>query len=284
MRIDAHQHFWQYNPARDAWITDQMALLKKDFLPQNLMPELAANNMQGCIAVQADQSEAETLFLLDLAKHHELIQGVVGWVDVRADNVAERLELFSKYPKLCGFRHIVQAEPDDQFMLQPAFLRGINCLAEFGFTYDILVYCRQLPAAIELVSKYPDQLFVIDHIAKPLIREKRYLPWARYLRTIAENPNVYCKISGLVTEANWQSWSANDFKPYLDLVFEVFGVDRLMFGSDWPVCLLAASYSQVVQLIADYTQNLPSADREKIFGMNAAHFYGQRASRHAVAT
>jgi L-fuconolactonase len=284
MRIDAHQHFWQYNPARDAWITDQMALLKKDFLPEHLTPELAANNMQGCIAVQADQSEAETLFLLDLAKHHELIQGVVGWVDVRADNVAERLELFSKYPKLCGFRHIVQAEPDDQFMLQPAFLRGISCLAEFGFTYDILVYCRQLPAAIELVSKYPDQLFVIDHIAKPLIREKRYLPWARYLRTIAGNPNVYCKISGLVTEANWQSWSASDFKPYLDLVFEVFGVDRLMFGSDWPVCLLAASYSQVVQLIADYTQNLPSADREKIFGMNAGHFYGQRASRHAVAT
>jgi L-fuconolactonase len=284
MRIDAHQHFWQYNPARDAWITDQMALLKKDFLPQNLMPELAANNMQGCIAVQADQSEAETLFLLDLAKHHQLIQGVVGWVDVRADNVAERLELFSKYPKLCGFRHIVQAEPDDRFMLQPAFLRGINCLAEFGFTYDILVCCRQLPAAIELVSKYPGQLFVIDHIAKPLIREKRYLPWARYLRTIAENPNIYCKISGLVTEANWQGWSANDFKPYLDLVFEVFGVDRLMFGSDWPVCLLAAGYSQVVQLIADYTQNLPGADREKIFGTNAAHFYGQRASRHAVAT
>jgi L-fuconolactonase len=284
MRIDAHQHFWQYNPARDGWITDQMAILKKDFLPHHLWAELAANNMQGCIAVQTDQSEAETSFLLGLAGHHDLIQGVVGWVDVRADNLVERLEVFSKCPKLCGFRHIVQAEPDDRFMLQPAFLRGMNCLAEFGFTYDILVYPRQLPAAIELVSKYPDQLFVIDHIAKPSIREKRYLPWARYLRTIAGNPNVYCKISGLVTEATWQAWSANDFKPYLDLVFEVFGVDRLMFGSDWPVCLLAASYSQVVQLIADYTQNMPSAAREKIFGLNAAHFYGQRASRHAIAT
>jgi L-fuconolactonase len=284
MRIDAHQHFWRYNPARDTWITDEMAVLKKDFLPQQLAHELAANGIQGSIAVQADQSEAETLFLLDLAGKHETIQGVVGWVNLCADNVAERLQAFSKWPKLCGFRHILQSEPDERFMLRPEFLRGIECLGDFGFTYDILVYAWQLPAVIELAAKFPDQLFVIDHIAKPSIKERRYLPWAQYLRTLAENKNVYCKVSGLVTEADWQHWTEQDFKPFLDLVFEVFGAGRLMFGSDWPVCLVAAGYSQVVQLIAGYTEHLPAADREKIFGSNAASFYGQRAARHAIAT
>ena len=283
MRIDAHQHFWKYNPIRDAWITDEMALLKNDFLPDRLLPELAVNDIAGCIAVQADQSEAETLFLLDLASQYKTIQGVVGWVDLCADTVAERLEYFSQYPKLCGFRHILQAERDDRFMLQPAFLRGIECLGSerFGFTYDVLVYARQLPAVIELVSRFPGQPFVIDHIAKPGIKERRHLPWAHHLRTLAENKNVYCKVSGLITEADWRNWTAQDFTPYLDLVFEVFGVDRLMFGSDWPVCLLAAGYRQVVELIADYTRDLPTAEQEKIFGLNAGHLYGQRA-RHAI--
>ena len=284
MRIDAHQHFWQYNPVRDTWITDQMAVLKRDFLPQQLMPALHANNMQGCIAVQTDQSEAETFFLLELASRYAAIQRVVGWVDLCADNLHERLEFFSRYPKLSGFRHIVQAERDDRFMLSPAFLRGIGRLEEFGFTYDILIYARQLPAAIDLVARYPGQLFAIDHIAKPAIKEKRYDAWARDLRTIAQSPNVYCKVSGLVTEADWQQWSQEDFKPYLDVVFEVFGIDRLMFGSDWPVCLLAADYSDVVQVVADYVRHLPVVDKDKIFGLNASHFYGQRASRHAIAT
>jgi L-fuconolactonase len=284
MRIDAHQHFWQYDAARDGWITDEMAVLKRDFLPRQIIPELAANQMQGCITVQADQSEAETLFLLDLASRNQVIQGVVGWVDLCAGNVAERLEFFSKYPKLCGFRHIVQAEPDDRFMMRPDFLRGIECLKDFGFTYDILIYARQLPAAIELVSRYPEQLFVVDHIAKPDIKEKRCLPWERGLRTLAETPNVYCKVSGLVTEADWQQWSSADFKPYLDVVFDAFGVDRLMFASDWPVCLLAASYDEVVGMVEDYVRNLSPLDVEKIFGLNAAHFYGQRAARHAITT
>ncbi len=284
MRIDAHQHFWHYNPDRDRWITGEMAALKKDFLPQQLAPELLAHDIQGSIAVQADQSETETLFLLDLANQHDVIQGVVGWVDLCAGNVAERLNLFSRYPKLCGFRHIAQAEPDDRFLLREDFLRGIKCLGDLDFTYDILVYERQLPAAIELVSKFPGQLFVIDHIAKPSIKSKRYLPWARYIRLIAENPNVYCKVSGLVTEADWRQWRADDFKPFLDSVFEAFGVERLMFGSDWPVCLLAAGYGQVVQLVADYTRNLPIPDQEKIFGLTAAHFYGQRAAHRATGT
>ena len=284
MRIDAHQHFWQYNPVRDSWITDQMTVLKKDFLPQQLAATLHANNMQGCIAVQADQSEAETLFLLDLAERHPIIQGVVGWVDLSSDKLAYRLEFFSRYPKLCGFRHIVQAEPDDRFMLRPAFLRGIEQLKQFRYTYDILIYARQLPAAIEMVSKFPQQAFVIDHIAKPAIKEKQFDAWAGNLRTIAQGRNVYCKVSGLATEADWEHWRPEDFKPYLDVVFEAFGADRLMFGSDWPVCLLAASYADVVQIIADYVRNFPEVDREKIFGLNAARFYGQRRTQHAIPT
>ncbi|HEV3040237.1 MAG TPA: amidohydrolase family protein [Candidatus Angelobacter sp.] len=282
MRIDAHQHFWRYNPSRDQWITDEMADLKQDFLPQQLIPELAANQIDGCIAVQADQSEAETLFLLDLASHNDAIQGVVGWVDLCADNVPERLEFFSKYPKLRGFRHIVQAEPDDQFMLRPRFLRGIEALKEFGFTYDVLIYPQQLPAAIELVSRYPEQLFVLDHLAKPAIKEKKLTLWERDLRALAKSPNVYCKVSGMVTEADWEQWRSGDFRPYLDVVFEAFGVDRIMFGSDWPVCLLAAGYGAVVSLVADYLGNLPRVEIEKVFGLNAAHFYGQRAARHAI--
>jgi L-fuconolactonase len=283
MRIDAHQHFWRYNANRDRWITDEMVALKKDFLPEHLIPELKASSILGSIAVQTDQSEAETDFLLDLAERHEVIQGVVGWVDMCAGNVAERLERFARFPKLCGFRHIAQAEPSG-FLLREDFLRGISCLGEFGFTYDVLIYEKQLPAAIELVSRFPDQLFVLDHIAKPLIRERRYLPWGRFVKMLAENPNVYCKISGLVTEADWKQWRASEFKPYLDVVFEAFGVERLMFGSDWPVCLLAAGYNQVVELIADYTRDLAAAEREKIFGLNAAHFYKQRAAHRASRT
>jgi L-fuconolactonase len=274
MRIDSHQHFWKYNPVRDQWITDEMAVIRRDFLPEDILPELRANQIDGSIAVQADQSETETQFLLSLAKQNQFIRGVVGWTDLRADGVAECLATLSQNKKLRGFRHIVQAEPDDRFMLQPSFIRGIGFLAEFGLTYDILIYPRQLPAAIELVARYPNQAFVIDHIAKPEIKAKRTRPWAQQMREIARNPNVYCKVSALLTEADWKNWQTDDFKPYLDTVFEVFGSDRIMFGSDWPVCLLAGSYSQVVQLIADYTKNLSPSDKQKIFGLNAARFYG----------
>jgi L-fuconolactonase len=283
MRIDAHQHFWHYNPARDTWITNEMAVLKNDFLPDQLAAELMSNDIAGCIAVQTDQSETETLFLLDLACQYEFIRSVVGWVDLCASDVAERVQTLAKDPKLCGFRHILQAE-SGEFMLRPDFLRGIQCLSDekAGLTYDILIYARQLPSAIELVSKFPDQPFALDHIGKPPIKEGGYHSWAQGLRLLAENKNVYCKLSGLVTEADWRRWTVQDLKPYLDLVFEVFGVDRLMFGSDWPVCLLAASYHDVVQVIADYTRDLPISDREKIFGLNTARFYGQRA-KHGIA-
>ena len=273
MRIDSHQHFWKYNPVRDQWITDEMAVLRRDFFPQDLLPELRGNDMDGSIAVQADQSEAETQFLLDLAKQNSFIRGVVGWIDLSADNLAERLTTLSRDKKLRGFRHIVQAESDDRFMLQPKFVKGISCLGEFGLTYDILVYPRQLSAAIELVARFPNQSFVIDHLAKPEIKARRTMPWAQHMREVAQGANVYCKVSGICTEADWKTWCLADCSPYLDVVFEAFGPDRIMFGSDWPVCMLAGNYSQVVQLIADYTKNFSPSDKEKIFGLNAARFY-----------
>jgi L-fuconolactonase len=274
MRIDSHQHFWQFNRQRDAWITDEMALLKRDFLPQDLLPELRASGIDGCIAVQTDQSEDETLFLLDLASRHTQVKGVVGWVDLRASELPERLQYFSRSKKLRGFRHIAQSEPDDRFLLQPDFERGIGQLADFGFTYDILIYPKQLPAAMELVACFPKQRFVIDHMAKPSIRSGEFEPWSGLMREMASLPNVYCKVSGLVTEAKWQGWRADDFEPYLDFVFEAFGCDRLMFGSDWPVCLLAGSYREVAELIFSYISTLPGNQQDRVLGLNAIEFYG----------
>ena len=274
MRIDSHQHFWHYNAQRDDWITDQMAILKRDFLPEELSKQMRANGIDRCIAVQADQSEAETLFLLQLAEKHPEIAGVVGWINLAADNASERIEYFSQFEKLLGFRHIVQAEPDDRFMLRQDFLRGVKALARHGFTYDILIYAPHLPVAIEFVRKFPEQKFVLNHLAKPYIKSKEIETWARNIRVLAANPNVCCKLSGLVTEADWKNWSEIDLKPYLDVALEAFGPDRLMFGSDWPVCLLAASYGRVKEVVEDYTRSLSENEKEKIFGLNAMRFYG----------
>jgi L-fuconolactonase len=250
MRVDAHQHFWKFDRARDTWITDEMSVLRRDFLPQDLRPELAANDFAGSIAVQASQSESETHFLLDLAQHDSSILGVVGWINLMSPDIADRLSYFRQFKKLCGFRHIVQAESDDRFMLRDDFLRGVDSLAQFDFTYDILIYPRQLPAAIELVASIPNQKFVLDHMAKPEISTGNLDPWAAAIRELATSQNVHCKLSGMVTEANWECWKLSDFTPYLDVVFESFGSDRLIFGSDWPVCLVAGSYSEVVHLVS----------------------------------
>lgn len=283
MKIDSHQHFWRYDPVRHSWINDAMAVLKRDFLPPDLNRELQASGIDASIAVQADQSEDETLFLLDLAQRYPTIAGVVGWIDLCADDLPKRLHSFSSHEKLCGFRHIVQDEPDDRFMLRKSFVRGIAGLREFDFTYDILVYPRQLPAAIELVAKFPEQPFVIDHIAKPPIKTRETVTWAGNMREIAAAPHVFCKLSGMVTEADWGRWTQEDFRPYLDIVFEAFTLDRLMFGSDWPVCLLAGAYGQVKQVIERYLQNIPGSEKEKIFGSNAARFYGL-PSPHELTT
>jgi L-fuconolactonase len=273
MRVDAHQHFWQYDAVRDTWITEEMAVLERDFLPDDLESQLAAHGFDGSIAVQADQSEDETIFLLQQAEHHPFVMGVVGWVDLRASNLAERLEHFSGFESFRGVRHIAQAESDD-FLVQEDVVRGIGLLQDFDLTYDILVYPQQLTAVLSLVDRLPDQRFVVDHAAKPPIRDGEIEPWARRMRDLASHANVRCKVSGLVTEADWTRWSAEDIRPYLDVVFEAFGPDRLMFGSDWPVCLLAASYRRVKDLIDSYAEYLTEAERDKLFGANAVQSYG----------
>lgn len=278
MPIDAHQHFWTYTPEEYPWIGPNMVPLRRDFLPEDLSPHLVAAGLTHSVAVQARQSLAETRFLLELADMHPSIHGVVGWVDLRSTDVDAQLAEFAAHPKFLGVRHVVQDEPDDRFLLQPEFVRGLKLLPKYGLTYDLLIYPKQLPAAMELVRMLPGQPFVLDHIAKPNIREATYLPWADQIHALAQAPNVCCKVSGMVTEAQWDKWQDCDFIPYLNCVFEAFGEDRLMFGSDWPVCLAAAEYAQVVKLVRDYVRvRCPEAE-EMIFGGKAAAFYTRRPS------
>ena len=257
---------------RYGWITPEMDALQRDFLPEHLRPELSEAGIDATIAVQAESSEDETRFLLDLADANPEIAAVVGWVDLCAPNAPARLEHFAQFQKLRGVRHIAQSEPDHCFLIRDPFLKGIAALEAFHLTYDILIYPRQLPAAAELVSRFPNQPFIVDHLAKPLIKTRQIEPWSGWIRKIANHENVFCKLSGLVTEADWNNWNPQDFAPYLDVVFEAFGPGRLVFGSDWPVCLLAATYSQVTNLIASYA----GSNHDRIFGKNAAHFYGLR--------
>ena len=280
MQIDSHQHFWRYDPARHDWINQDMSVLMRDFLPEHLIPELSAHGIDGCVAVQADQSEDETIALLDLAAQNRQIMGVVGWVDLAAPNVDARLEYFSKFKKLRGLRHIAQAEPDDSFLLRDDFCRGVGLLRHFDLAYDILIYARQLPAAIQLAERFPDQKFVLDHIAKPAIRDREIEPWAANIRRLAASHNVYCKVSGMDTEARWANWVQQDFTPYLDVVFEAFGAERLMFGSDWPVCLVAGNYSRVREVLASYMRDFPAEQQQRILGLNAVRFYGLDAVQH----
>lgn len=272
MKIDAHQHFWIYDPARDGWIDDTMKVIQKDFLPADLSAVYKKNDIDGCVSVQADQSEAETGFLLKQAKENTFIKGVVGWVDLLSANVEERLAFFSENSKFKGVRHIVQGEADD-FMLRADFQNGIRTLQKFNLTYDILVFPPQLQAAIELVQKFPDQSFILDHIGKPYIKEGKIENWKRDIETLAMYPNVYCKVSGMCTEADWKFWNEEDLIPYLDVVFNSFGVDRVLYGSDWPVCLLATSFKRQLHLLESYLENFSPVEREKVMGGNAVEFY-----------
>jgi len=272
MIIDTHVHFWKYDKKRDAWITDEMKILKQDHLPAHLIPTLKRNGVDGCVAVQAGQSEYETHFLVELAKTHSEIKGVVGWTDLQSKNVEERLQFFSQYNSIKGWRHVVQSEPDD-FLLREDFQNGIRALAAFNYTYDILIYHYQLKPALEFISKFPNQKFVIDHCAKPDIGKKNIDEWRILIKEMARHPNVYCKLSGLFTETKWKQWSAADFYPYLDVVFEAFGADRLMFGSDWPVMLLSGIYVQWKSLLEKYMENFVEEDRLKVLGENAISFY-----------
>jgi len=272
-KIDAHQHFWIFDPVRDSWINDEMLVIKHDFLPADLLPVLQQNGIDGCVAVQASQSEEETLFLLKQAAENEFVKGVVGWVDLKADDLEARLEYFKQYDKLKGFRHILQSEPDKQYMLQPQFKKGIASLQSHGFTYDILIYPEHLPYAAQLVKAFPDQPFVIDHLAKPHIKDQQLNEWQRDIEVLSQHPNVHCKISGMLTEANWSSWKPADFIPYLDVVFNALGSRRVMFGSDWPVCLLAGGYDGTMQVLNNYISKLSFTEQELFWGNNATVFY-----------
>ncbi|MEH0152656.1 amidohydrolase family protein [Limibacter armeniacum] len=271
-KIDAHHHLWKYSPKEHAWISEDMEVLKRDFLPAALWAEMQQAGYVGCVAVQASQSEQETQFLLSESSINPFMLGVVGWVNLSHPNIRERLSYFSNFSDFKGVRHVLQDEDDDQFMLREAFVRGIEALQEFGLTYDLLIFPKHLPYAIELVKRFPEQPFVIDHIAKPDIKMGQMEPWKSQIQLIAQNPNVYCKLSGMVTEADWKNWTPAQLHHYLDIVVEAFGTDRLMIGSDWPVCTLAGDYKNVMEAVESYFTD-PS-DREKVLGENAIRFYG----------
>src|SRR5258706_4623744 len=271
-RIDAHQHFWQYHPVRDRWITDEMKILKKDFLPEHLAPVLSENKIDGCITVQADQSEQETEFLLRLATENSLVKGVVGWMDLCGNNINEQLDYFSQFKLLKGFRHIIQAEQTG-FMNQKKFLFGIHQLEKHHFTYDILIYHHQLEEAGEFIRLFPKQKFVVDHLAKPDIRKNEFTNWSKGMKRLASLENVFCKLSGFTTEANWNTWKAEDIMPYFDFVLENFGTRRMLYGSDWPVCLVSATYKSQLNLIQDFISTLSASEKDLIMGGNAIDFY-----------
>jgi len=271
--IDSHVHFWNYHPVKEAWITDEMKVIQRDFTPADLAMELKANGVNGCIAVQADQSEQETEFLLNYADEYQFIKGVVGWIDFRNADLPERLDLFAKHEKLVGWRHIAQPEPTG-FLNSPEFVRGIAELRKYEHTYDIVIHRGQLNEAIKLVEKLPEQRFILDHLAKPDIKTKQgNEQWEQHIRTLSQHHNVYCKLSGMVTEADWQTWNYSDMVYYLDTVFENFGVNRLMFGSDWPVCTVAASYQQTKQIVDGYVAQLTDKEKKAVFETNAIQCY-----------
>ncbi|MFH6962689.1 amidohydrolase family protein [Flavobacterium plurextorum] len=271
-RIDSHQHFWKFDPVRDSWIDESMSEIQRDFLPEDLLPLLTENKFSGCVAVQANQSESETNFLVDLASKNDFIKGIVGWVDLRDENISERLRHFSSNKTIKGFRHVVQGEADD-FMFRADFRNGISALEEFDFTYDILIFHRQLPAAISLVKDFPNQKFVIDHIAKPDIKSGSIDSWKKGIEEISKYDNVWCKISGMVTEADWENWTPEDLNPSLDVIFENFSTDKILYGSDWPVLNIASDYNEVVKTLEDYISKFSIEDQNKIWYENAVSFY-----------
>lgn len=272
-KIDSHQHFWKFDPVRDSWINDDMKVIQKDFLPEDLHPVLKQNDFDGCVSVQSDQSEAENHFHFQNAEKFDFIKGIVGWVDFQSKTVEERLQYYSRFKKIKGFRHVLQGEPQRDLMLQADFMNGISLLKKYNFTYDILIFKDQLQYIPKFVSSFPDQPFVIDHIAKPDIRNGEIYDWAKGIKELAQFENLYCKISGMVTEANWKNWNKEDFKPYMEAVVEAFGTNRIMFGSDWPVCLVAASYNEMLGIVEDYFSSFSKDEQEKFFGLNAIRFY-----------
>jgi len=274
MKIDSHQHYWHFNTADYGWMGENMSAIKRDFLPEDLLPELTSIGFDGSVAVQARQTLEETNWLLQLADENPHIKGVVGWIDLRSDNTEKQLAEFAKHPKAVGVRHVIHDEEDVNFMLRPEFVRGVKLLENFGLTYDILIFPKHLQNTIQFVQQFsPEQTFVVDHIAKPLIKDGIISPWKEDIVELAKFPNVYCKVSGMVTEADWQNWTPENIRPYLDVIFEAFGTERVMIGSDWPVCLVTGKYNEVMQVVTDYISKFSRTDQEKIMGGNAVKAY-----------
>lgn len=273
-RIDAHQHYWLYNKRDYGWISDEMVALRRNFLPDDLQEEICAAGIDRTIAVQARQSLEETEWLLKLAGEHDFIAGVIGWLPLAADNIDELLRKYTADPKLVGLRHVIQDEPDERFILGEAFNRGVRAMLKHRLTYDILIFDFHLPQAIKFVDGHPpEQIFVLDHIAKPKIRRGELEPWRSHIRELAARQNVFCKISGLVTEADLKNWQPDDFKIYLDEALAAFGSSRLIFGSDWPVCTAGVTYRDWVALIENYICKLSQDEQNNIMGLNARNAY-----------
>ena len=272
MIVDAHQHFWKYTPETHGWISDEMKVLKRDFLPEDFLPIQQSTQIDATIAVQADQSEQETDFLLSLAKQTTFIKGVVGWIDLRAQDVQGKLAKYSGEKLLKGFRHIVQSEPDG-FLSDPAFIRGVNKLAHYNYTYDLLIYHHQLPEALKFASETTNVKIVVDHIAKPSIQTGEKTHWELNMAALSSFKNIHCKLSGMVTEANWNSWTYEQLEPFIDEVFETFGADRIMYGSDWPVCLIAGNYHDQLSVVERYISRLSESEKRGVLGDNAKRFY-----------
>lgn len=272
-RIDAHQHFWQFDPVRDNWIKDDMQVIRHDFMPDQLQPLLQAHHIDGCVVIQSTRDEQENLFHLNLAEQYAFIRGIVGWVDLRAANVSERLDYYSGFPLIKGFREVLQADTDRGAMLHKNFRQGIAALQAYGYTYDLLIQPDQLGFAARLVAGFPNQRFVIDHLAKPPVKAGLLQQWAKDITYIARHEHVYCKLSGLITEADWQRWQPADLTPYLDIVVQAFGTKRILFGSDWPVCLLAGGYDSVVRVMENYFSSFSQSEQDDFLGNNAVYFY-----------
>jgi len=273
-RIDAHQHFWKFDPVRDNWINSDMSVIARDFLPDDLLPILQRNNIDGTVVVQTCHMDEDNRFMLELAEKHNFIKGVVGWVNLQSIKVEDKLKYYhDRFPKMKGFRHVLQADPDDQLMLRDSFKNGISLLNKYNFTYDILIYPKHLKYAVQLVAEFPDQKFVVDHLAKPHIKAKEINGWKRDMEALSKFPNVYCKVSGMLTEADWYSWKTEDFTPYLDTVFNAFSIGRVIYGSDWPVCKLAGGYNRALEILQIYTSRFSEKEQGMFYGGNAIEFY-----------
>ena len=273
MRVDAHQHFWKYTPETHGWINDEMSVIRRDFGPANLKPILEDQGIDGCVAVQADETENETTFLLNIAEENPFVKSVVGWVDLLSDDPSERIAYWKKFSKLAGFRSIVQGQEDAKYLTNPVFQKNVKSLAAVDLTYDLLVFHHQFLSLIKFVEKLPDNRMILDHIGKPDIKNKQIKEWKENMRIIAQHPGIYCKLSGMITEADFKQWTYDDLKPYLEIAAEYFGIDRICFGTDWPVCLVAGSYAEVVSVMHKFSEQLNASEKEKLMGANAIKFY-----------